>query len=252
MKKIIWGIVILIIIIAVAWATFGLIGFNDGSEGDKKLIGLPNPSAVKCVDLGGEYNLQNSNCVLSDGQICDAWELLRTENCVAPTDSVVSVPATTYDEKLQTIQRLFAEDFQISFIGNGDLPGLIISPIEKWYQGTNLSADSFVKVEKSATTESCAWRNFADENDLAGAENKSVAILSNEDGVDSVYFTDAGAGNLYEINLFAKTVGEECLGVKYFVHSTNIGNYEPGTVLPFDQQSLYKSFDEIRRIVFEN
>lgn len=58
---------------------------------------------------------------------------------------------------------------------------------------------------------------------------------------------DAGAGNLYEITAFALPNSKPCLAVRYFVHSTNIGNYDSGTVKAFDRKELLMMFDAIRR-----
>jgi len=35
--------------------------------------------------------------------------------------------------------------------------------------------------------------------------------------------------------------------VRYFIHSTNIGNYDPGTIKAFDQAALVARFDAIRK-----
>jgi hypothetical protein len=41
--------------------------------------------------------------------------------------------------------------------------------------------------------------------------------------------------------------GYTCTAVRYLVHSTNIGNYEPGAVREFDRPALIDLFDQIRR-----
>jgi hypothetical protein len=58
---------------------------------------------------------------------------------------------------------------------------------------------------------------------------------------------DAGAGNLYDVAIFALPGSNPCLAVRYTIHSTNIGNYDPGTVKPFDRTGLIKTFATIRR-----
>jgi hypothetical protein len=58
---------------------------------------------------------------------------------------------------------------------------------------------------------------------------------------------DAGAGNFYDFAVFALPGRKPCIAVRYTIHSTNIGNYDPGTVKPFDRVSLIRSFAAIRQ-----
>ena len=50
--------------------------------------------------------------------------------------------------------------------------------------------------------------------------------------------SDAGAGNLYEEKVYALVGTSPCLAVRTFIHSTNIANYDPGTVTAFDEAAL--------------
>ncbi|MCJ2376489.1 DUF333 domain-containing protein [Vibrio sp. ZSDZ34] len=36
-----------------------------------------NPAAVYCVESGGEYMLENSECKLPDGSVVNAWDYYR-------------------------------------------------------------------------------------------------------------------------------------------------------------------------------
>ncbi len=58
--------------------------------------------------------------------------------------------------------------------------------------------------------------------------------------------SDAGAGNFYEETIYAVVGTQRCLAIRYFIHSTNIGNYDPGTVRAFDEKALIATFDKIR------
>jgi hypothetical protein len=60
---------------------------------------------------------------------------------------------------------------------------------------------------------------------------------------------DAGAGNLYDIAVFAITNSKPCIAVRYTIHSTNIGNYDPGTVRAFNYDALVRVFSAIRRSI---
>lgn len=57
---------------------------------------------------------------------------------------------------------------------------------------------------------------------------------------------DAGAGNFYDITVFAVKDSNPCIAVRYFIHTTNIGNYDPGTIKEFDRAALVHMFDLIR------
>jgi hypothetical protein len=47
--------------------------------------------------------------------------------------------------------------------------------------------------------------------------------------------TDAAAGNIYEERIYRALHGDVCFEIVELLHSTNIGNYDPGTVVEFDK-----------------
>ncbi len=57
---------------------------------------------------------------------------------------------------------------------------------------------------------------------------------------------DAGAGNFYDETVYALAGSRPCLAIRYFIHSTNIANYDPGTIKEFDRSALVTMFDRIR------
>lgn len=106
--------------------------------------------------------------------------------------------------------------------------------------GTNLSADTYVSVEQLPRAQSCSGDIFLLENVKAtdvssGGTQWSVATTSG-----------AGAGNLYEEYVYAVKGSKPCTAIRYFIHSTNIGNYEPGAVREFDRLKLLADFNTIR------
>ncbi len=106
-------------------------------------------------------------------------------------------------------------------------------------QGTNLSSDSHVAVEWK-NTEACAPKEFTDEP-LRDILVRS--INGNDWRVAST--SGAGAGNLYEEVLHTRKVGAMCFNVRLFLHSSNIGNYDPGTVRAFDRKSVDAILNEM-------
>ncbi len=107
--------------------------------------------------------------------------------------------------------------------------------------GTNLSSDTHLSVESLPRAKNCTGDIYIQDNVKA----QSVT----EGGVDySVASTSgAGAGNFYEEQVFALSASKPCIGVRYFIHSTNIGNYPEGAVTAFDKDALISAFDTIRR-----
>lgn len=57
--------------------------------------------------------------------------------------------------------------------------------------------------------------------------------------------TSAAAGNLYDQISNRAVIGTECVEVIFLIHSTNIGNYPPGTVVPFDRAALLNKFEKV-------
>jgi membrane-bound inhibitor of C-type lysozyme len=110
--------------------------------------------------------------------------------------------------------------------------------------GTNLSAlDTGISVEIASSSNdmtTCSASTFASQPVTAATST----INTIEYSVAST--SDAGAGNFYEEHIFALPYSRPCIAVRYFIHSTNIGNYTPGTIKEFDKTVLLKQFDAIR------
>jgi hypothetical protein len=47
--------------------------------------------------------------------------------------------------------------------------------------------------------------------------------------------------------VYAIPGSKPCLAMRYFIHSTNVGNYDPNTVIEFDKGSLVSVFDTMRQ-----
>jgi hypothetical protein len=106
--------------------------------------------------------------------------------------------------------------------------------------GTNLSADSGVSVESLPRARSCTGDIYIYENVKAQDVTVGGVVWS------MASTSGAGAGNFYEETVYALKDSKPCLAVRYLIHSTNIGNYPPGTVTEFNRAALLADYDKIR------
>ncbi len=110
-------------------------------------------------------------------------------------------------------------------------------------EGTNLSSDSYLSVEWLPRAKQCTGDIFIVPNVkpfefTVGSTTYSVATS-----------TGAAAGNIYEEQVFAIEGSKPCTAVRYFIHSSNIGNYPSegeGAVQEFNRATLLREFDSIR------
>lgn len=107
--------------------------------------------------------------------------------------------------------------------------------------GTNLASDTLLAVEMIPNANECSGSLF-----LPDAP-KSEAVTDNGTTYSVATSSGAGAGNFYEETVFAIPGTSPCVGIHYFIHSSNIGNYTPGAVKEFDRAALIKEFDQIRQ-----
>lgn len=114
---------------------------------------------------------------------------------------------------------------------------------ESLTQGTNLSADSRISIEEKTAAE-CLPTSFVAQPMIGDDDAiKTETIGSNT--YSTFGFSDAGAGNRYDTSIYSVAKGGQCYGIQLFLHSTNIGNYDPGTVTEFDSAKAQSYFREI-------
>ncbi|TSD06149.1 MAG: hypothetical protein Greene07147_8 [Parcubacteria group bacterium Greene0714_7] len=112
---------------------------------------------------------------------------------------------------------------------------------KSYTEGNNLShIDTGVSVEILPRVAPCTGTSFVEEGLVSKTlkEKGTTYLMTKTAG--------AGAGNFYEETVYVISGSVPCTAVRYFFHSTNIGNYSPGTVEAFDKQALLKEFDAIR------
>jgi membrane-bound inhibitor of C-type lysozyme len=109
-------------------------------------------------------------------------------------------------------------------------------------KGTNLSPDSYLSVETLPDVADCTAAAFLPEGaDAPKSVDENGTIWS------VATMQDAGAGNFYDETVHAMPGTAPCRAVRYLIHSTNIANYDPGTVKEFDRAALTATFDTMRR-----
>lgn len=123
---------------------------------------------------------------------------------------------------------------------NTDIPGVSFTIPASLTAGTNLSQDSYLSVEKLPSGRACEAASF-------------ISNMVNTQRVDEngrtwtvVKGGDAGAGNFYDETVYILQDGSDCFGIRQFIHSTNVGNYDPGTVIEFDRVALDGAFAQFR------
>ncbi|HOK20993.1 MAG TPA: MliC family protein [Candidatus Paceibacterota bacterium] len=108
-------------------------------------------------------------------------------------------------------------------------------------EGTNLSSyDSGISIETIPNAETCSANLFLD-------GDVDAKTITDDREYSFASRTEGAAGNFYEEQVWALAGSNPCLGVRYFIHSTNIDNYPVGAVQEFNRDNLLQQFDQIRR-----
>lgn len=137
------------------------------------------------------------------------------------------------------------EGYVYQALGPGkDIGGVSFTIPEEYREGTNLSRDTRLSIEALPKKDRCAPEDFI--YDVGEKET----IVINGRVYTHVFTSGAGAGNRYDEHVYILE-DRPCTGIRYYIHSTNIGNYEEGTITAFDQGALMDMFDAMRdSIVF--
>jgi hypothetical protein len=122
-------------------------------------------------------------------------------------------------------------------------PELVLQFIDtQSYADTNLSEAYFLF---GSSTDAQVISTCTETGSFGGPET-----IVGDVAINGVSFTKSegggvGAGNIYEQVYYRAVRNGTCYEVTYFIHYTNIGNYEPGTVKEFDHTALIEKFDQI-------
>lgn len=134
----------------------------------------------------------------------------------------------------------------LPIVGNYKMgPDLVLHYIDpNAYDKTNLS-EVYLFVSSSVDAQMAATCTEPNQNGGGGPEY----IIGDEvvNGYTFVHSTSegAGAGNYFQQEIYRMVNNNKCYEVIYSIHSTNIGNYTPGTVTEFDRNDITKKLYDI-------
>lgn len=127
-----------------------------------------------------------------------------------------------------------------SFVTGLKLPVIAVSLPKEMFAGTNLKeAVVAFGIDTSASAVTNCYR--LDNAEVVASSTKNV------NGIEFRVFesTDAGAGNLYESKTYRFVKGDYCYEINEVLHSTNIYNYEPGTIKEYDKTKFVGILERI-------
>jgi len=135
------------------------------------------------------------------------------------------------------------DTYKYQALGTGkDIAGVKFTIASSTAAGTNLSPDTYLSIEEIPQASYCSASLFLD-----GGSKMSVSTTTIGGTEYSVATTTgAAAGNRYEESVYAISVTNPCIAVRYFIHYGVLANYPTGTVQQFDEAALRAQFDAMR------
>lgn len=176
------------------------------------------------------------------------WWLMKNKTPIEPPPQNTT-EVQTYDSGKYGFTFKYPKDWSVDESYTYDLlgpkeptiPGVRLPIPNNFTQGTNLSSSQTgISIEVMPNMPSCTAYPFLIQ------PNSVIDETLNRTKYSTASSTGAGAGNLYEEYIYALPNTDPCIAIRYFIHSTNIGNYPEGTVREYDRTELLKSFDAIR------
>jgi hypothetical protein len=111
------------------------------------------------------------------------------------------------------------------------------------FPGTNFN-DSYVVVAADPSVKNANdCKKYA--NGAANLKTTDKSQDINRNKFDEADFTGAAAGNIYETRLFRIFHGGTCYEISATLHTSNIGNYETGTVTEVDKNAAWDKLMQI-------
>lgn len=130
------------------------------------------------------------------------------------------------------------------FGGDTDIAGVSFTIPETMTSKTNLASDTHVSVETLPNAASCTADLFLPDD--PSGEGQVQRVKEGDTEYSVMEANEGAAGNVYEQHAYALIGSSPCLAVRYFIHSGEIGAYDP-PVHAFDRPALISQFDTIRK-----
>ncbi len=173
--------------------------------------------------------------------------LLSACNTSVNVQQPAVLPTPVGTENLQTYKYLpynfefkYSDDFGFASPQYGDLEDQIVTiqiPNTD-YPKTNFGDAAFtVSVSYPKKDEDC----FDSEGRAFSQTNVTI------NGIDFLTWggTGAAAGNIYEEKVYRTMHEKYCFELREIIHTSNIGNYDPGTVTEIDKKPLWEKLDAV-------
>jgi hypothetical protein len=133
-----------------------------------------------------------------------------------------------------------------SYISTGNYiiqPDLILHLIDtKAFENTNLSA---VYMTIGSTREAQLVQSCLDSDSIRQSEQTAGTETINGYEFSHTKREGVAAGNFGEQEIYRMVYGKSCYEIIYHIHSVNIGNYLPGSVVEFDRSAVIKELSDI-------
>jgi hypothetical protein len=128
-----------------------------------------------------------------------------------------------------------------NYFAKGKTLAAIVLPKET-FPKTNFG-ESYVAIAKSDQSSTTDCKAYYNGTSTASSLQSSEQI--NGINFDKAEFSDAGAGNFYETRLYRTLYGSTCYEITATLHTTNIGNYPPGTVTELNKGDAWGKLVQI-------
>ena len=157
----------------------------------------------------------------------------------APAVSLVSYtdPSATYSLQVPSSWKVNPKFQYENLSPDKKIPGVSFSIPVSMTAGTNLGVDSYLSIEKNPYAQACVPDEFSSASTTdSGTTDTSLPGILWTIGKSN----DAGAGNYYDERIFTYGYRGTCYGIRLFLHSGNVDNFDPGAVQQFNA-SLFES-----------
>jgi len=151
-----------------------------------------------------------------------------------------------YTNPQQTVSLHYSDEFApTTYMPAGDFKGTpslvlqFISP-EFYRPSTNLGEAYFLfSTMTDASTVNTCTQPLSQLETISGQKTINGYAFTQSEAIG------VGAGNIYDQVIYRTVHDNICYEAVFYMHSGNIGNYTPGTVVEFDRNALVQKFEQV-------